>query len=126
MTSSEVLPAITWDAIWRDHYQSIVDGGFRDRAGEMLELSLADGLKTKFRKALSAVEGEVAAAKRKVYLEELTAKIRATKTNSPACPAMSARAASGEYAAWKNWLIVPRLIGSGNTTPLWFVYTRWT
>lgn len=69
------------DAIWRDNYQSIVDGGFRDRAGEMLELSLADGLKTKFRKALSAVEGEVASAKRKVYLEELTAKIRATKNN---------------------------------------------
>jgi hypothetical protein len=70
------------EAIWRDHYKAIVDGGFRDRAAEMLELALGEGLKTKFKKQLGVVESEAAAAKRKVYLEGLTAKIRATKGNA--------------------------------------------
>ncbi len=38
----------------------------------------------------------------------------------------SARAASGPCAERKNWLIVPRLIGIGKTSPLCVVYTRWT
>ena len=42
-------------------------------------------------------------------------------SNSPASSFTSAFASSGLYAARKNWLIVPRLIGSGYTTPLWFV-----
>lgn len=67
-------------AIWRDHYKSIVDGGFRDRAGGMLELALADGLKSKFKKQLGVVENEAAAEKRKIYLEELVTKIRATRS----------------------------------------------
>lgn len=67
-------------AIWRDHYKSIVDGGFRDRAGDMLELALADGLKSKFKKQLGIVENEAAAEKRKIYLEELITKIRATRS----------------------------------------------
>lgn len=46
--------------------------------------------------------------------------------SSPACSAMSARASSGECAEEKNWLMVPRLMGMGNTTPWWFVYTLWT
>ena len=35
--------------------------------------------------------------------------------NSAACSAIRVRASSGEYAASKNWLIVPRLIGMGKT-----------
>ena len=37
--------------------------------------------------------------------------------SSPACSWTRARASSGVYAAEKNWLMVPRLIGIGNTTP---------
>jgi hypothetical protein len=40
---------------------------------------------------------------------------------SPACSAISRRAWSGEYAASKNWLMVPRLIGIGKTCPRKFV-----
>lgn len=69
------------EAIWRDHYVAIVDGGFRERAAEMLELALAPKLKTQFHKVLAVVESEAAAEKRKLYLEELAAKIRATTTN---------------------------------------------
>ena len=50
----------------------------------------------------------------------------ARASNSPACSATNARASSGVYAAWKNWLIVPRLLGNGNTTPRCVVYTRCT
>lgn len=68
------------EAIWRDHYKSIVDGGFRDRAADMLELALGEGLKTKFQKQLGIVENEAATEKRKAYIEELCTKIRATRT----------------------------------------------
>ena len=37
---------------------------------------------------------------------------------SPACSVMSAFACPGVRLARKNWLIVPRLIGSGKTSPV--------
>jgi phage recombination protein Bet len=72
-------------AIWVDHYAAIVEGGLRDRAGELLELALADGQKTRFRKVMSEHESKVAATKREAHeralLEDLVAKVRATKSN---------------------------------------------
>ncbi|MNW66541.1 hypothetical protein D3C74_450190 [compost metagenome] len=42
-------------------------------------------------------------------------------SSSLACAASSSRAASGPWAERKNWLIVPRLIGIGKTSPRWVV-----
>ncbi len=51
----------------------------------------------------------------------------AAPSSSAACSRTNARAASGPYADRKNWLIVPRLIGIGNTSPpRCVVYTRCT
>lgn len=71
-------------AIWCDHYAEIVEGGFRERAGSMLELALAPKQKARFQKLLNEQESKIAAAKRealaKAALDELTARLRSTKS----------------------------------------------